>query len=93
MLKIPSVSTEYVKVPVTGPGDFTALDVDMAILPDGEEPSSGSWVSAAWIGTSAAVLIGPSTSFALSNGLYGIWVRITSTPEEPVLGPFPLFIT
>lgn len=94
ILQIPSLSVEYVKVPVTGPDDLTSLDVDMAILPDGQDPAGGDWKAAAWIGTSAAVLIGPATLLPLTKGVtYGVWVRITSTPEIPVLGPYGLHIT
>jgi hypothetical protein len=93
-LKIPSLSTEYVKVPITGPSNLTSLTVQMAIVPTGQDPTGGDWQSAQWIGTDASVLIGPATTLALSKGLtYGIWVRITAAPEIPVLGPYGLHIT
>lgn len=94
-LKIPSISKEYIKIPVTnGPPELTDLDVNIAILPDGQDPTSGDWEVAAWIGTSAAILIGPGTLFPLAKGsTYGIWVQIISAPEEPVLGPYLLHIT
>ncbi|MER7500459.1 hypothetical protein AB0L05_27755 [Nonomuraea pusilla] len=94
MLKIPSLSVEYVKVPITGPADLAELPVQMAIVPNGQDPATGDWKSAVWIGTSAAVLIGPGSGLPLAKGgSYGIWVKITSTPEVPVLGPYPLTIT
>lgn len=96
VLKIPSISKEYVKVPITeGPADLTDLDVKLAILPDGQIPTGADWKTGLWIGTSAALLIGPGSTFgALTRGLkYGIWVQIIDDPEEPVLGPFDLFIT
>lgn len=94
ILQIPSLSVEYVKVPVTGPDDLTSLTVEMAVLPDGQDPTGGDWESGTWIGTSAAILIGPATSLPLTKGItYGVWVRITSTPEIPVLGPYSLHIT
>jgi hypothetical protein len=93
-LKIPSLSTEYVKVPVTGPANLTSLTVQMAIVPDGQDPAGGDWQSAQWIGTDAAVLIGPATALPLTKGVtYGIWVKITAAPEIPVLGPYGLHIT
>jgi hypothetical protein len=93
-LKIPSLSVEYVKVPVTGPANLVTLTVQMAIVPDGQDPSGGDWQAAQWIGTDAAVLIGPGQPLALSKGLtYGIWVKITAAPEIPVLGPYDLHIT
>ena len=94
MLTIPSLSVEYVKVPIDGPPGFTELDVDMAIVPQGQDPAGGDWKSAAWVDSSAAVLIGPATSLVLAKGgTYGIWVKITSSPEIPVLGPFDLHIS
>lgn len=94
MLTIPSLSVEYVKVPITGPAALADLPVQMAIVPDGQDPAGGDWKAASWIGTSAAVLIGPATSLPLTKGVtYGIWVKITSSPEVPVLGPYPLHIT
>ncbi|MDX3100457.1 hypothetical protein [Nonomuraea angiospora] len=95
MLRIPWLSVEYVKVPITtGPPELTELPVHMAILPKGQDPGSGDWKPAAWIGIRASVLIGPGTMLPLDKGLtYGIWVKITSSPETPVLGPFPLHIT
>jgi hypothetical protein len=83
-----------VKVPVTGPATLTTLTVQMAIVPDGQDPASGDWKAAQWIGTQAAVLIGPATTLPLTKGVtYGIWVKITSSPEIPVLGPYGLNIT
>lgn len=95
VLEIPSLSVEYVKVPITaGPSGFTSLTVQMAIVADGQDPAGGDWKAAAWVGTSAAVLIGPATTLPLVKGsTYGIWVKITSSPEIPVLGPYPLHIT
>lgn len=96
VLEMPSISKEYVKVPVTnGPASFTDLDVNMSIKPDGEDPAGADWKTAIWIGTSAALLIGPGSSFGAlaKGGTFGIWVQIISDPEEPVLGPYPLHIT
>lgn len=94
MLQIPSLSVEYVKVPIDGPSNMTSFTVQMAVIPDGQDPSGGDWQSAQWIGTDAAVLVGPATALALTKGVnYGIWVKIAAAPEVPVLGPFDLHIT
>lgn len=96
VLKMPSISKEYVKIPITkGPPGFTDLDVNVAILPDGQDPDSGDWNTGLWLGTSAALLIGPGSTFGAlaKGGTYGIWVQIIDDPEEPVLGPYPLHIT
>lgn len=93
MLKIPSLSKEYLKVPVEGPGDLDTLTVEMAVVDEGQDPGSGDWETAEWIGADAAVLIGPGSALVLAKGTYGVWVRITAAPEVPVLGPFGLHIT
>ncbi|GAA3721701.1 hypothetical protein GCM10022224_103930 [Nonomuraea antimicrobica] len=95
MLRISWLSVVFVKVPITkGPPEFTELPVHMAIVPKGQDPIPTDWKPAAWIDIRASVLVGPGTALPLEKGLtYGIWVRVTSAPEVPVLGPFPLHIT
>ena len=97
VLEIPSISVEYVPVPVTGPSGLTTLPVEMAIVQQGQDPAGGDWKSAEWsddADSTALVLIGPGTDLELEKGVnYGIWVKITSSPEVPVLGPYPLHIT
>jgi hypothetical protein len=94
VLTIPSISVEYVKVPIVGPPDLTSLPVQMAIVPQGQDPTTGDWKTASWIGPSASILIGPATLLPLTKGVnYGIWVKITDAMEIPVLGPYPLHIT
>lgn len=94
MLEIPSISVEYVKVPIVGPPDLASLPVQMAIVPQGQDPTSGDWKTASWIDSSASVLIGPGTTLPLTKGgNYGIWIKITGSIEVPVLGPYPLHIT
>lgn len=97
VLEIPSISKEYVPVPITkAPAGVTDLDVKMAILPAGQDPTSSDWAEAEWAAGSntAVILIGPGTDYELSKGqTYGVWVQIIAPPEEPVLGPYPLHIT
>lgn len=88
MLKIPALSTEYIHAPITGPTNLTSFAVEMAILPVGQDPISGDWKTAQWAGTDAIVLVGPSAAIPLTKGVqYEVWVRITASPEIPVLRP------
>jgi hypothetical protein len=88
VLRISSLSTEYVRAPIDGPADMTTYDIEMAIVQDGQDPASGDWKPAAWDGNYAIVLVGPATSIPLTRGVtYEVWVRITATPEIPVLRP------
>lgn len=88
MLTIPAISVEYLKVPVTGPANLTSYAVEMAVLPDGQDPVTADWKAATWIGSYSSVLVGPGTTLPLTKGVtYGAWVRITASPEKPVLSP------
>lgn len=99
MKTISHLSTEYVKVPVTSPLApvvLAELDVEMAVLPEGQDPSGGDWESAQWndAGTHALVLVGPATTLPLTKGVnYAVWVRVTSSPEIPVLAPGSVHVT
>jgi hypothetical protein len=93
--QIPAISVEYVKVAVTGPTgvDLSDLDVELAIVDDGQIPDTGDWKAGTWIGSSAAVLIGPGTLLELDQGTYDVYVKITSSPEVPVLPSGSIHIT
>lgn len=92
MLRIPSTSKEYLHVPVTGAEG--SMPVEIAVVASTlEEPASGDWKAAVWDGTDAKVLIGPGTSLVLANGLYRAWVRVTASPEMPVIRAGLLKIT
>lgn len=94
---IPSASVEYVHAPVTGTFT-TSMAVEMAVVTADHEPTSGDWHAASWDGDNgdadAKILIGTGTAIgALTDGMYGVWVRITATPEVPVLFSGALRIT
>lgn len=93
--QIPAISVEYVKVAVTGPTgvDLTELDIALAIVADGQIPDTDDWQVGTWIGSSAALLIGPGTDLELDRGTYDVYVRVTSDPEIPVLPSGSIHIT
>lgn len=93
--QIPAISVEYVRVAVTGPTgvDLTDLDVELAVVADGQTPDVDDWKVGTWVGSSAAVLIGPGTLLPLGQGTYDVYVRITSDPEIPVLPSGSIHIT
>lgn len=90
---IPSSSREYLHVTVTG--DYTtAMPVEIAIVPYGIEPSDADWAPASWQGGQARILIGPGSAVGeLDEGLYGVWVRVTTPEEAPVLHSGTIKIT
>lgn len=88
ILCVPSTSKEFVHVPITASvSNLASYPVDMAVVAYGAEPASGDWKTAAWDSGVAKILIGPGSSAvgALVEGIYGVWVRITTVEEEPVL--------
>ena len=93
MLVIPSVSLEYLHVPVAGATG--AQPVELAVIDSGvEEPAEDDWMPAdEWDGTTAKLLIGPDGTLELEDGTYRVWVRVTATPEIPVIRSGLLRIT
>lgn len=83
-LQIPSLSVEYLHLPVTG-DDTTGMPVQVAVVLEDTEPAPGDWNTATWVAGAATLLIGPGTVLELADGIYGAWVKITATPEIPVL--------
>jgi len=95
-LAISSLSKVYVHVPVRDAidgADPTADTVEMAFTASGN-PTSGDWKAATWHTDAsdparpvhyARCLVGPAGTVTLAPGTYRIWVRVTDTPEVPVL--------
>lgn len=102
-MKLSSLSTEYVRVPVTvtdtagTPIDPTGDPVQMAFTATRAEPDTGDWVTATWetSGSShyARVLVGPGGTKTLTDGNWRIWVKVTDAPEVPVINAGALIIT
>lgn len=105
MPSLSSLSTQYVIVPVRAFSagvayNPTADTVQMAFKVSGT-PSGGDWNTASWAATSAVngaylaqCLVGPQNSgVVLAIGSYTIWVKITDSPEVPVLVVGALTIT
>jgi hypothetical protein len=96
---IPRESKEYLQVPVDGPVTLTTLDVDMQVRLYPLRPTSDGWKEAGWGEdengqTVAQILIGPGTNFDFSSapGTYVGYVRISASPEEPVIEGDPVKI-
>ncbi|MFF1284294.1 hypothetical protein ACFVY4_26580 [Streptomyces sp. NPDC058299] len=92
----------HVDVTVAGqPYDPTADPVEFAFAAIGGRPAT--WYPGGWDGTQpiagtnayrAQVLIGPGSSGpTLAPGRYAVWLRITDTPEQPVLSVGQLVVT
>lgn len=67
----------------------TADLVEVAFKAPGVDPTGPDWHAATWetAGTSyyARLLVGPVGGLVLAVGTYRMWIRITDSPEVPVL--------
>lgn len=90
-VRIPSSSVVLYRQQVNAADDPTGLLVSMAVMPYGEEPEAADFKTAAWLTEGgkhyAVVLIGQiGTGIGpLTEGIYKSWVKVTDTPEVPVL--------
>jgi hypothetical protein len=91
MAQVPSISREYLHVPVTGATD--SMPVHIAIVARDTEPADDDWNAATWDGSDAKLLIGPGSDMVLTDGVYSVWVRVTASPEQPALKAGLLRIT
>ena len=91
-VKLPSISREYIKVPVmsttVGAQELRGLPVKFAFLTDKlAEPAEGDWVAGSWEPTGAVAvarcLVGPDAK-QLANGTYYVWTRVDQATERPV---------
>lgn len=90
-VRIPSSSVILYRHQVTASEDPTSNLVSIAVMPYGVEPGAGDFKTAAWLTEGAnryaVVLIGQAGTGigVLTEGIYKSWVKVTATPEIPVL--------
>lgn len=101
----PATSLAYVHVPIRDLISGAVLSgdsVEMAFPAAGAAPASGDWKPATWLTVTATTpdtyyarcLVGPAGTVTLTAGSYDVWVRVTDSPEVPVLrAPGQLVIT
>lgn len=98
MLTQAAASLEYVKVPVSLRESGSYIDptgdtVQLAFMAEGEDPDVTDWHTGTWETDSTTVpttyfarcLVGPTGDVVLVAGIYDVWIRITDSPEAPVL--------
>jgi hypothetical protein len=96
--QISTASLEYVRAPVSAVASGSAVNptadtVEMAFLADDDAPVSGDWKTASWetdatttpVTYWARCLVGTGGAVALTAGDYHVWVRVTDSPETPVV--------
>jgi hypothetical protein len=85
----PAESKEYVEASVTADVELGAQVVEFAILA-GAPVDGTTWTAGAWIGTAgttrtARILVGQGGTLDPGPGNYTVFVRVTDTPEIPVI--------
>lgn len=88
-LQISVASEQYIRVPIAEAAgtDPTGDSVYMGFPLTGEEPTvfyTGSWVTLNGI-FYARCLVGPGSSAVLDVGYYDVFVKVSDSPEHPVL--------
>jgi len=105
-LVISSLTTEYVRVRLTGQNngveiDPTSFTVQLAFPAQGVDPVSGDWATGAWETVTdslnnrqywAKLLVGPAGSKNLAKGRYDVWIKVLASPETPVVNAGQLII-
>ncbi|HCT81757.1 MAG TPA: hypothetical protein DGT23_35290 [Micromonosporaceae bacterium] len=98
MHQISTASLEYVLVPVSSEASGASVNptsdtVTMAFLATESAPVAGDWKTATWETDAtpdpdiyyARCLVGTGGAVALTAGTYNVWVKISDSPETPVL--------
>lgn len=80
-------SLEYLTVLVTADIELNGQPVDIAATDHHDQPGDDDWVEATWIGATgntrkAQILVDDAD---LSVGPWSVWVRVTDSPEIPVI--------
>jgi len=104
--ELSSAALMYVKAPVRVkkqgvPYDPTGDVVAVAFMSGRATPTSGDWKTASWETDAtttpstyfARCLVGSGGATTLVAGLYEMWVKVTDSPEIPVLVCGPLRVT
>jgi hypothetical protein len=97
-----SLSLQYVQAQVQAtvlgtPYDPTSGVVQFAFTRPGAQPAL--WLAGAWGGTVqsgvfiAQCLVGPGGTIALTPARYNMWIKVTDSPEIPVINVGTLMIT
>lgn len=96
------MSREYLPVQIVAEKNGNTYNptgdtVQIAVPVKNVEPVSGDWINGGWTteGTNyfARVVIGPGGDKVLTPGTYDVYVKITDSPEVPVIVAGKLIIT
>lgn len=78
MNQYPRETLEFQPVTVTVDGVAVTANVEHCVTPNGVRPAT--WIAPVTVSGKQGVMVQ-----ALTPGFYDVWVRVTSSPEVPVL--------
>ena len=99
MITQSALSLQYVQAAVTATVSGSSYNptsdpVQFAFMAGTAQPGPSDWKTGSWDGTAlrpsgnsytAQVLVGPGGTVTLPVGTYTMWVKITDSPEVPVI--------
>lgn len=85
-------STEYVSIPITAPVDIDSDVVEVAFV-HGQNNVPADWFAATVTDGVAKVLVGPDGVIELTPQTWYVVVRVTDSPEVPVVNAGALIVT
>jgi hypothetical protein len=101
MLEISTQSLQYVKVPITATKGGVAFDpsgdvVQMAFSASEHLGANPTWCTASWEDTTgghlARCLVGTGGAATLAAGTHWVFVKVTDSPESPVISAGPIIV-
>lgn len=93
MLTLPATTQEYIDIPLTawaGVTDPTTLPAEVAFIWRAGEPEAADYKPGTWVTDGAGthkvqILWHDAVPTPMAHTTYAVWLRITSTPEVPVI--------
>lgn len=87
-----ALSSEVIQVVVRATVTLNAQTVTIAVVPADEEPESGDFAAASWIGTSGTTRTAQKAAATYTRGTYDIYVKVADS-ETPVLYAGRMLVT
>lgn len=95
-LSIPRDSVEYIRAKVTADADLETTGVELALI-HGSDPAT--WLPGVWVDDTGSTRVARTASpvtldvATYPHGSYAVRVRLTDSPETPILSAYTLNIT
>lgn len=88
-----ALSSEVLQVVVRSTSTLSSQTVTMAVVPSDEEPESGDFGAASWIGTAGTTRTAQKAAATYTVGSYDVYVKVVDVAESPVLYAGRMLVT